>query len=100
MEDKLLSHTIPGTITETCSGDILEEGVGINDGLGRLRSVLLKLMVNTLGIVGTLVFADDGLPFIQLEDTDEDSIHIVLPPSKKHLVIVGDWNIAGIKNVT
>ena len=35
MEDKLLRRAIPGSITETGSGDVLEEGVGINDGLGR-----------------------------------------------------------------
>ena len=47
MEDKLLSHAIPGSITETGSGDVLEKGVGINDGLGRLRGVLLEFAVNT-----------------------------------------------------
>ena len=72
MEDKLLGHAIPGTITETGSGDILEEGVSINDGLGRLRSILLKFAVNTLGIKGTLVLVNDGLPFIHLENMDED----------------------------
>ena len=71
MEDKLLGRAIPGTITETGGGDVLEKGVGIDDGLGRLRSVLLEFMVNTLGVEGTLVLANDGLPFIRLEDTDE-----------------------------
>ena len=85
MEDKLLGHAIPGKITVAGSGDILEDGVGINDGLGRLRSVVLEFTVNTLVVEGTLVFANDGLPFIRLEDTDEDSIHIVLLLSKKHL---------------
>ena len=100
MEDKLLCHTLPETITETGSGDILEEGVGINYGLGRLRRVLLKFVVNTLGIEGTPVFANDGLPFISLEDADEDSIHVVMLLSKKPFVIIGGWDVAGIKNVT
>ena len=96
MEDKLLSHTILGTITETGSGDILEEGVGNNDGLGRLGRVLLKLAVNTLSVEGALVFSNNSLPFIRLEDMDEDSIHIVLLLSKKHFVIIGGWDIIGI----
>ena len=91
MEDKLLSRTIPGTITETGIGDIWEKSVGINDGLGRFRSVLLKFTVNTLGIKGTL-------PFNHLENTDKDSIHIVLLFSNKHLVIVSGQNIVGIKH--
>ena len=68
----------------------------MNDGLSRLSSVLLKLTINTLGIVGTLVFADDGLPFIHLENTDEDSIHIMLLLSKEHHVVIGGWDIIGI----
>ena len=100
MEDKLFSCAIPGTITETGSGDILEEGAGIDDGLGRLRSILLEFTVDTLGIEGTLVFVNHGLPFIRLEDMNEDSIHIVLLLSKKYLVIIGGWNVARIKDVT
>ena len=98
MEDKLLGHTIPGSITETGGGDVLEKGVGINDGLGRLQGILLEFAVNTLGVEGTLVFSNNSLPFIRLEDTDKDSIHVVL--LKKHFVIIGGWDIAGIKNVT
>ena len=47
MEDKLLHHAIPGSITETGGGDVLEKGVGINDGLGILRGVLLEFAANT-----------------------------------------------------
>ena len=93
MEDKLLCRAIPGSITETGSGDVLEKGVGINDGLGQLRG-------NTLGIEGTLAFSNNSLPFIHLEDMDEDSIHVVLLLSKKHFVVVGGWDVAGIKNIT
>ena len=100
MEDKLLGHAIPGSITETAGGDVLEKGVGINDGLGRLRGILLEFTVNTLGVEGTLVFSNNSLPFICLEDTDEDSIHVVLLLSKKHFVIVGGWDVAEIKNIT
>ena len=82
MEDKLLSRAIPGSITKTGGGDVLEKGDGINDGLGRLQGVLLEFMVNTLGIEGTLVFSNNSLPFIHLEDMDEDSIHVVLLLSK------------------
>ena len=59
MEDKLLGHAIPGSITETGGGDVLENGVGINDGLERLRGILLEFAVNTLGIKGTLVFSSN-----------------------------------------
>ena len=100
MEDKLLRRAIPGSITETGSGDVLEEGVGINDGLGRPRGVLLEFAVNTLGVEGTLVFSNNSLPFIRLEDTDKDSIHVVLLLSKKHFVVVGGWDVARIKNIT
>ena len=86
--------------TETGGGDVLEKGVGINDGSGRLRGVLLEFAVNTLVVKGTLVFSNNSLPFIRLEDTDEDSIHVVLLLSKKHFVVVGGWDIAGIKNIT
>ena len=82
MENKLFGHPIPGTITKTGNGDILEKSVGINDGLGRFGSIFLKFLVNTLGIKGTLVFLNDSLPFIRLEDMDKDSIHIVLLLSK------------------
>ena len=53
-------------------------------------------MVNTLGIVGTLVFADNGLPFIRLENMDKDSLQIMLLLSKEHLVIIGGWDIIWI----
>ena len=56
-------HTIPGTITKTGNGDILEKSVGIDDGLGRFRSIFLKFLVNTLGVKDTLVFSNDTLPF-------------------------------------
>ena len=56
--------------------------------------------VNTLGVEGTLVFSNNSLPFIRLEDMDEDSIHVVLLLSKKHFVVVGGWDVAGIKNIT
>ena len=92
MEDKLLGRAIPGSITETGSGDVLEKDVGINDGLGRLRGILLEFVVNTLVIKGTLVFSNNSLPFIRLEDSDKDSIHVVLLLSKKHFVIVGGWD--------
>ena len=59
-------HTIPGTITKTGNGDILGKSVGINDGFGRLRGVLLGFTVNTLGVEGTLVFSNNSLPFIRL----------------------------------
>ena len=100
MEDKLLGRAIPGSITKTGGGDVLEKGVGINDGLDRLRAVLLEFTVNTLGVEGTLVFSNNSLPFIRLEDTDEDSIHVELLLSKKDFVIVGGWDVAVIKNIT
>ena len=56
--------------------------------------------LSTLGVEGTLVFLNNSLPFIHLEDTDKDSIHVVLLLSKKHFVIVGGWDVAGIKNIT
>ena len=100
MEDKLLGRAIPGSIAETGGGDVLEKGVGINDGLGRLRGVVPEFTVITLGVEGTLVFSNNSLPFIRLEDMDEDSIHVVLLLLKKHFVFVGGWDVAGIKNIT
>ena len=72
----MLGRTIPGTITKTGNGDILEKSVGINDGLSRFGSIFLKFLVNTSGVKDTLVFSNDSLPFICLEDTDKDIIHI------------------------
>ena len=75
-------RTIPGTITKTGNGDILEKSVGIDDGFSRFGSIFLKFLVNTSGVKDTLVFSNDGLPFICLEDMDKDIIHIALLLSK------------------
>ena len=82
MENKVSGHTIPGTITKTGNGDILEKSVGIDEGLSRFGSIFLKFLVNTSGVKDTLVFSNDSLPFIRLEDTDKDIIHIALLLSK------------------
>ena len=40
MENKVSGHTIPGTITKTGNGDILEKSVGIDDGFSRFGSII------------------------------------------------------------
>ena len=75
-------RTIPGTITKTGNGDILEKSVGIDNGLGGFGSIFLKFLVNTSGVKDTLVFLNDSLPFIRLDDTDKDIIHLALLLSK------------------
>ena len=66
MENKVSGCAIPGTITKTGNGDILEKSVGIDGGLGRFGSIFQKFLVNTLGVKDTLVFLNNILPFINL----------------------------------
>ena len=88
MKDELFRCTIPCAIIHTCSSDVLQQSIRVDDSLGGVGSILLQFLVDTLSIECTFVLADDSFAFVGSEDANEDSIQVLLLLTEQHLVII------------
>ena len=89
MKDELFCHAIPRAIINTCSSDVLQQRIRVDDSLGGVGSVLLQQFpVDTLSIERTFVLADDSFAFVGSENANEDSIQVLLLIMEQHLVII------------
>ena len=58
-----------------------------------------QLLVDLLGVAGSLMFADQGLASVGLEGADKDGVHVLLYLDHQVTVVRGDRDIRVIKDM-